>query len=173
MSEMPSDRSRPKGGQLGQRFFGRFVARFLNFSLSRATAALLGSPRLRIWETLPRLTKLCGSTASRVRRSSGVCFEWYSKTEYEQRINLGNSSRFLAVAVKKLRGELEQQGGSDQPSPIPLQRLPGCIAPRRAERHGRACSHECWVSISSEDLGRLAPIRPVATSPMGRPIYYL
>jgi hypothetical protein len=31
-------------GELGQRFFGRFVARFLNFYLSRAAA--LGGPRL-------------------------------------------------------------------------------------------------------------------------------
>jgi len=38
------------------------------------------------------------------------CGEWYSKTEYEQGINLDNSSRFLAVAVRKLRSELEQQG---------------------------------------------------------------
>ncbi len=34
-------------GELGQRFFGRFVARFLNFYLSRVTAAQLGSPRLQ------------------------------------------------------------------------------------------------------------------------------
>jgi hypothetical protein len=32
---------------LGQRFFGRFVACFLKFYLSRVTAANLGSPRLR------------------------------------------------------------------------------------------------------------------------------
>jgi len=34
-------------GELGQRFFGRFVARFLNFYLSRVTAATLGSPRVK------------------------------------------------------------------------------------------------------------------------------
>jgi hypothetical protein len=34
-------------GELGQRFFGRFVARCLNFYLSRVRAATLGSPRLR------------------------------------------------------------------------------------------------------------------------------
>ncbi len=34
-------------GELGQRFFGRFVARFLNFYLSRVTAAQLGGPRLQ------------------------------------------------------------------------------------------------------------------------------
>src|SRR5438552_2917907 len=34
-------------GELGQRFFGRFVARFLNFYLSRVTAAAVGGQRLR------------------------------------------------------------------------------------------------------------------------------
>jgi hypothetical protein len=59
-------------GQLGQRFFGRFVARFLNFYLSRATAARLGAHACRIWETLPSLTRPCGRTASRVRGSCGI-----------------------------------------------------------------------------------------------------
>src|SRR5262249_31043383 len=34
-------------GELGQRFFGRFVGRFLNFYLSRITAASVGGQRLR------------------------------------------------------------------------------------------------------------------------------
>ena len=34
-------------GQLGQTFFAHFVARFLNFHLSRATSAGLGAPRLQ------------------------------------------------------------------------------------------------------------------------------
>jgi hypothetical protein len=34
-------------GKLGQKFFGRFIARFLNFYLSRATAATLGSARVQ------------------------------------------------------------------------------------------------------------------------------
>ena len=37
------------------------------------------------------------------------CGEWYSKTEYQKGIDLENTSRFLAVAFKKLRSELEQQ----------------------------------------------------------------
>ena len=98
-------------GQLGQRFFGRFVARFLNFYLSRATAAGVGSPRLRdigdVAEFNDTLKTHCDQSARIVR---DFCAEWYSKTEYEQGIDLGNSSRFLAVAVKKLRSELEQQG---------------------------------------------------------------
>ncbi len=97
-------------GQLGQRFFARFVARFLKFHLSRATAAGLGTPRLQnlghIGEFNEALTTHCEESARIVR---DFCGDWYSKTEYEQGIDLANSSRFLAIAVKKLRGELQHQ----------------------------------------------------------------
>jgi hypothetical protein len=97
---------------LGQQFFARFVARFLNFHLSRATAAGLGAPRLQnlgdIGEFNEALAIHCEESARIVR---DFCGDWYSKTEYEQGIDLANSSRFLAVAVKKLRSELQHQGG--------------------------------------------------------------
>jgi len=97
-------------GQLGQRFFSRFVARFLNFHLSRATAAGLGAPRLQnlgyIGEFNDALTAHCDESARIVR---DFCGDWYSKTQYEQGIDLNNSSRFLAIAVKKLRNELQHQ----------------------------------------------------------------
>lgn len=99
-------------GRLGQQFFARFVARFLNFHLSRATAAGLGAPRLQnlgdIGEFNEALAIHCEESARIVR---DFCGDWYSKTEYEQGIDLANSSRFLAVAVKKLRSELQHQGG--------------------------------------------------------------
>ncbi len=99
-------------GELGQRFFGRFVARFLNFYLSRATAASLGRPRLPdigdIAQFNDALQLHCEQSARIVR---DFCGEWYSKTEHEEGIDLSNTSRFLAVAIKKLRSELEQQGG--------------------------------------------------------------
>jgi hypothetical protein len=97
-------------GELGQRFFGRFVARFLNFYLSRATAATLGSPRLRdlgdVADFNEALRTHCHESARIVR---DFCGDWYSKTEYQEGINLANTSRFLAVAIKKLRSELAQQ----------------------------------------------------------------
>ena len=97
-------------GELGQRFFGRFVARFLNFYLSRVTAATLGSPRLQdlgdIAQFNESLRAHCDQSARIVR---DFCGEWYSKTEYQEGIDLENTSRFLAVALKKLRSELEQQ----------------------------------------------------------------
>lgn len=98
-------------GQLGQRFFGRFVARFLNFYLSRVTATELGSPRLPdlgdVADFDEALWTHCDQSARVVR---DFCGDWYSKTAYQEGIDLGNTSRFLAVAVKKLRSELEQQG---------------------------------------------------------------
>jgi hypothetical protein len=97
-------------GELGQRFFGRFVARFLNFYLSRVTAAELGKPRLRdlgdVAHFNEALRSHCDQSARIVR---DFCGAWYSKTEYEQGINPENASGFLAVAMKKLRSELEQQ----------------------------------------------------------------
>jgi len=49
----------------------------------------------------------CDQSARIVR---DFCGEWYSKNAYEGGINRGNSSRFLAVAVRKLSSELEHQG---------------------------------------------------------------
>ena len=99
-------------GELGQRFFGVFVARFLNFYLSRATAAALGGPRLPeladVAEFNVALRAHCDQSARIVR---DFCGAWYSKTAYKEGIDLQNASRFLAVAVRKLSNELEQQGG--------------------------------------------------------------
>ena len=99
-------------GELGQRLFGCFVARFLNFYLSRATATALGGPRLPdladIAEFNEALRTHCDQSARIVR---DFCGEWYSKTAYQEGIDLENASRFLAIAVRKLSSELEQQGG--------------------------------------------------------------
>jgi hypothetical protein len=98
-------------GELGQRFFGRFVERFLNFYLSRATAAALGGPRLPSLGDLAEFNHAlrvhCDQSARIVR---DFCGEWYSKTAFQEGINPQNASRFLAVAVGKLKSELEQQG---------------------------------------------------------------
>lgn len=97
-------------GELGQRFFGRFVARFLNFYLSRITAATIGSPRLQQLGDVAQFNEAlyhhCDQSARIVR---DFCGEWYSKTEYQEGIDLDNVSRFLAVALQKLRSELQQQ----------------------------------------------------------------
>ena len=46
--------------------------------------------------------------AARIVRD--FCGEWFSKTVYQEGIDLKNTSRFLAVAFKKLRSELDRQG---------------------------------------------------------------
>lgn len=97
-------------GELGQRFFGNFVARFLNFYLSRVTAATLGSPGLRDLVDMSDFNRSlrahCNQSARIVR---DFCGQWYSKTEYEKGIDLKNTSGFLALALEKLRSELKQQ----------------------------------------------------------------
>jgi len=97
-------------GELGQRFFGRFVARFLNFYLSRVTAAHLGSPRLKdlgdVAQFNQALQTHCEQSARIVR---DFCGEWYSKTEYQKGIDLENTSKFVSHALRKLRKELEAQ----------------------------------------------------------------
>ena len=88
------------------------VARFLNFYLSRATAAALGGPRLQdlgdVAEFNQALQVHCEQSARIVR---DFCGDWYSKTAYQEGIDLENASRFLAIAVRKLSSELEHQGG--------------------------------------------------------------
>jgi len=97
-------------GELGQRFFGRFVGRFLSFYLSRIAAAQIGTMRIQDIGDFSRfensLKLHCDQTARIVR---DFCGAWYSKTEFERGIDLENASGFLAVAIQKLRAELEQQ----------------------------------------------------------------
>jgi hypothetical protein len=97
-------------GELGQRFFGRFMARFLNFYLSRVTASQLGGQSLRQVGDVSRFNEQlrthCEQTARIVR---DFCGEWYSKTEFQEGISLDNTSRFLAVALKKLQAEMARQ----------------------------------------------------------------
>jgi hypothetical protein len=95
--------------ELGQHFFGTFVARFLNFFLSRATANAIDSQRtdLRAVAEFNRSLWLHCDQSARIVRD--FCGEWYSKTEYQRGIDLENTSGFLAIAFKKLRAELKQQ----------------------------------------------------------------
>ena len=106
------DLSTKKGfSTLGQTFFGRFMARYLNFYLSRITAAQTGHERVQQLGDLTAfndaLGRHCFQSAAIVR---DFCGEWYSKTEFKQGINLENTSGFMAVALDKLRAELGRQG---------------------------------------------------------------
>jgi len=96
--------------RLGQHFFGNFMSRFLNFYLSRVTAGRVGGDRLRQVGELTRFNQSlddhCHQSARIVR---DFCGQWYSKTEFQQGISLENTSGFMAVALRKLRDELERQ----------------------------------------------------------------
>jgi hypothetical protein len=96
--------------ELGRRFFGQFMVRFLNFYLSRATAAELGGRRLQqvgdIAAFDATLETHCYQSARIVR---DFCGQWYSATEFREGITQENTSGFIAVAIEKLRAELRQQ----------------------------------------------------------------
>jgi hypothetical protein len=96
--------------RLGQVFFGRFLARFLNFYLSRVTASKVGTDRLpsiaQVSQFNEALERHCHQSARIVR---DFCGQWYSKTEYIEGIDPANTSRFMAVALRKLGRELAKQ----------------------------------------------------------------
>lgn len=103
---------------LGQVFFGRFMAGFLNFYLSRITASRLGHGPLQqvgdISAFNKALTAHCEQSARVVRDFAG---QWYSKTEFEGGISPQNIGGFVAVALAKLQEELRQQQYSrDRPA---------------------------------------------------------
>jgi hypothetical protein len=96
--------------RLGQRFFGRFVARFLNFYISRITADQVGSDAIQHVGDVSRFNEAlrlhCEQSAKIVH---DFCGQWFSKTEFKEGIDLDNTSRFMVVALRKLRDELRQQ----------------------------------------------------------------
>ena len=100
-------------GELGQRFFGRFLFRYLNFYLSRATPTHVGSTFRDIHDvtTFNNLLSLHCEQSARIVKD--YCGEWYSKTEYKRGITIDRASEFIPRAIRKLRSELKlQQEGS-------------------------------------------------------------
>jgi hypothetical protein len=97
-------------GLLGQRFFARFMGHFLNFYLSRISARQLGGERFAqvgdVSQFNESLFEHCEQSARIVR---DFCSGWFSKTEFVTGIHFANASRFVAVALEKLRGEIQVQ----------------------------------------------------------------
>jgi len=95
---------------LSQKFFGNYVSQFLNFYLSRVTAGSLDTQRLKQLGDLNEFNRAlqlhCEQSARIIHDFSG---DWYSKTEYQEGINPSNTARFIAVAIKKIKAELEKQ----------------------------------------------------------------
>jgi hypothetical protein len=96
--------------QLGQRFFGRFLAYFLNFYVSRISAGEVGSralPSLGAISKLDRgLIQHCDQSAAILHDFAG---EWFSKANYDSGIDPSRAGRFVAVAITKLQAELRAQ----------------------------------------------------------------
>ncbi len=103
--------------ELGQVFFGRFISGFLNFYLSRVTAAHLGAERLQQVGDITTFNRAldahCRESARIVRDFAG---QWFSKTEYQQGISLDNTGGFVAIALGKLQEELRLQGAGSTPA---------------------------------------------------------
>jgi hypothetical protein len=95
---------------LGQRFFGGFMARFLNFYLSRITATQLAGPGIQQSRDLTTFNEALNTHCHQSARIvHDFCGEWYSKTEFQRGIDPSNTSGFMAVALKKLKDELQRQ----------------------------------------------------------------
>lgn len=96
--------------RLGQKFFGKFLAHYLNFYLSRITADRTGSVSLA---HIGDVSQFNSVLESHCEQSAGIvrdfCGGWVSKTAFQQGITQENTSRFIAVALRKLRDELKQQ----------------------------------------------------------------
>jgi hypothetical protein len=104
--------STPSGfAELSQRFFGNFVAQYLNFHLSRITASHVGTDSLSSVGDITRFNEAlylhCYQSARIIHDFSR---EWFSKTEYVEGITLDNSAGFMAIAIKKIQAELRLQG---------------------------------------------------------------
>lgn len=94
---------------LGQAFFGRFMAHFLNFYLSRVTASHVGVGIRDVKDLTDFNDQLLTHCRQTARIVHDFCGEWYSKTEFKEGITEENTSRFMAVALKKLQAELKRQ----------------------------------------------------------------
>lgn len=96
-------------GEITQQFFGRFLNHFLSFYLSRVSPSATASaedPIGALREFNRELSLHSHESAAIIRDFAA---EWYSKTVFEGGITQENVSRFLAVAIRKLRDELVQQ----------------------------------------------------------------
>ena len=86
------------------------MSRFLNFypaGLQRDKSVAHGSVRSVSHRTSTKLSNIIATQSARIAHD--FCGDWYSKTEFQHGIDLQNTSRFMAVALKKLQAELQQQ----------------------------------------------------------------
>jgi len=101
-------------GTVGQNFFGKFLYRFLDYHLSRELPNHIG-PGMQFASVSAcedfksALALHCHQTAGIVKEFSGC---WPSATEFKEGISVENvRTKFVPVALKKIRSELKQRSG--------------------------------------------------------------
>ncbi len=97
-------------GRLSQRFFGYFAAGYIGFFVSRMPTLLpvrsdLGTPHA-MQAFSKALEEHCLESARIVREFSS---DWTSKTIFARELDGASTTRFLHVAFRKLRTELQKQ----------------------------------------------------------------
>jgi hypothetical protein len=101
-------------GTVGQNFFGKFLYRFLDYHLSRELPNHIG-PTMQFDSVSAcedfkgALVLHCHQTARIVKEFSGC---WPSATEFKEGVSVENvRTKFVPVALKKIRSELKQRSG--------------------------------------------------------------
>lgn len=98
--------------ELGRTFFGGLLKQYLNFFICKETPNAVRVGRLNGVEGLQdfesALDRHCYQSAKIVQ---DFCGDWYSKTEWRERIDPSNTSRAVAFAIEKLQRELAHQRG--------------------------------------------------------------
>jgi hypothetical protein len=98
---------------LGQRFFGNFTARFLDFYASKIVTQYAGKTA---FPNAGDVNDFKQSLFSHCHQSAGIvhdfCGQWYSKTEWERGIDAENTAGLVTHAIDKLRDELKLQRGA-------------------------------------------------------------
>jgi hypothetical protein len=97
---------------LGQRFFGNFTARFLDFYASKIVPKQAGQPG---FQTAGDFNDFKQSLFDHCHQSAKIvhdfCGQWYSKTEWEKGIDQNNILGLVSHAIDKMRDELKIQRG--------------------------------------------------------------
>ena len=101
-------------GVLARDYFAGLTRRYLSFFLSRELSNHVGGNRR--FANATEHTEFNAALNLHCRQASRIVEEfagsWFSKTNWEHGITPENSKRFAAVALKKLRAELEKGGGT-------------------------------------------------------------
>lgn len=96
---------------LAQDFFGDYLARFLNFYLSRVTARTSGYAEFRQLTEFNEQLRIYSHQTARI--VSDFASSWLSKTAYLEGISAENTRAFMFVAAKKLASELAAAMAAD------------------------------------------------------------